>query len=179
MSPDQLLTELNRLATTAHAAMPHLLHSIGTHAVTYAKGNFRRQGFNGEKWKGRKKDKTPGRAILIKSGHLRASIHITSTDNDSVSIGTDLPYAKIHNEGGQINHPSREAILSYSTKGGKLKLAKTKTETQQRKIKEIRRATIKAYTQGMPKRQFLGPTPQLNTELKSLLNRELTQILTP
>jgi len=176
MTPEELIERLREMEAAAGRAMPHLLWEIGTHAVTYSKGNFRRQGFAGVPWAKRKKDKTPGRGTLIKSGHLRSSIHITGTTDDSVSVGTDVPYARIHNEGGEINHPSRAVILSYQKKGGKLKLGKTKTESQQRKITEIRRGTVPAYTQRMPKRQFLGNTAELHGQLKRLIKRELQQI---
>lgn len=40
------------------------------------------------------------RAILVKSGDLKRSIKVLSKTQDSVTLGSDLPYAQIHNEGG-------------------------------------------------------------------------------
>ena len=49
----------------------------------------------------KKDDKRAGRAILVKSGDLRRSIRFDTVNksNLSVRIASDLPYARIHNEG--------------------------------------------------------------------------------
>lgn len=82
------------------------LIQIGNEAKNHFVGSFRLQGFQDktvEKWKPRKKeDKRAGRAILVKSGDLRRSIRRENLNKMklSVTIATDLPYARIHNEGG-------------------------------------------------------------------------------
>jgi phage gpG-like protein len=45
-----------------------------------------------------KKNNT-GRALLIKSGRLRRSIRITEAGIDYVKVGSDVPYAQVHNDG--------------------------------------------------------------------------------
>ena len=72
---------------------------------TFFYDSFRKQGFDDKtvtKWTPRKKaDKRAGRAILVKSGDLRRSIRFDTVNknNLSVRIASDLPYAKIHNDG--------------------------------------------------------------------------------
>ena len=80
---------------------------MGKTAKTFFVDNFRKQGFddkNVQKWKPRKdkSGKSIGRAILVKSGDLRRSIRVEtiSTRNLYVKIASDLPYSKIHNDGG-------------------------------------------------------------------------------
>ncbi len=64
--------------------------------------NFERQAFFTEKWQRRKSPvRNNGRAILTDTGRLRSSIHSRITEN-SVIFYTDLPYAAIHNDGGEI-----------------------------------------------------------------------------
>lgn len=80
----------------------------GVIAVRHFKKNFKKQGFvdkNTSKWKARKKADKEGsgkRAILVKTGALRRSIRTISKGVGRVRVGTAMPYAKIHNEGGTI-----------------------------------------------------------------------------
>jgi phage gpG-like protein len=165
---------LNNMATAIKAATPRIVHEMGSEAVTYSKENFRRQAFDGKPWPKRKKDRTPGRAVLIKTGHLRNSIHITNQSAGSVSIGTDLPYAQIHNDGGVIQHRGREVVLNFRRKGGKLLLSKVQTESQQRLITDIRRGNTGDYTTSMPQRQFLGMTTELRDKIIANIRQEIT-----
>lgn len=94
---------------------------IGNEAKRFFVENFRKQGFDDasvEKWKPRKQYEHRharnakqamkfglGRAILVKSGDLRRSIKRMppQKSNLSIRIVSDLPYAKIHNEGLEGN----------------------------------------------------------------------------
>lgn len=57
-------------------------------------------------WSPRYAKKRQGGKILQKSGRLAASISEYS-DNDSATVGTNVVYARIHQEGGTINIPAR------------------------------------------------------------------------
>jgi phage gpG-like protein len=88
---------LNVLKTT----MPKVL---ANDCVNFFKASFKKQGWDDQglvKWKGRKNDVDPGRAILIGkgSGHLRQSIVVQSANWQKVVIVSQLPYSAIHNEG--------------------------------------------------------------------------------
>lgn len=71
--------------------------------------SFRNQGFTDEtlkRWQPRKNEISGGiarvrrsRAILVQSGNLRNSIK-ASVRGNSIVISSDLPYAGIHNDGG-------------------------------------------------------------------------------
>lgn len=91
-------------------AMERSIILIGNEAKNFFVASFRKQGFENrsvEHWKPRKKeDNRKGRAILVDSGDLRRSI-VREPVNKSqlqVKISTDLPYAKVHNEGGTMKN---------------------------------------------------------------------------
>lgn len=85
---------------------------MGTDAKNHFVNSFRNQGFEDEtiqKWKPRKRksyrtrngrvvDDT-NRAILVKTGDLRRSIRVISRSYRTIVLGSDLPYAQIHNDG--------------------------------------------------------------------------------
>jgi phage gpG-like protein len=116
-----------------------------------------------EPWKPRStktwvKDKRPGRQILIDRGRLRQSIRITSTTGDTAKIGTDVPYAKAHNEG--FKGTVTQKVGSYSRR-------------VQSGAKVIVRAHSRTIKQKIPKRQFMGYSPVLETQLKAKLKAQL------
>lgn len=63
--------------------------------------NFERQAFFSEAWTRRRSPTRPGGHILVDSGELRRSIQSRTTEN-SITFYTTLPYAAIHNDGGEI-----------------------------------------------------------------------------
>lgn len=87
---------------------------MGTDAKNHFVRSFRNQGFEDKsivKWKPRRgeiigsgiakvrrKDKS-SRAILVKTGDLRRSIRVINKSYRSITLGSDLPYAQIHNDG--------------------------------------------------------------------------------
>jgi phage gpG-like protein len=92
--------------------------ALRTFAVELKKetlANFQNQGhFNGtsyDPWKPRKRPPRKKRAILVQTGTLRKSIKtMVIKENNEIVVQVDLnevPYAKIHNEGGTIDIPKR------------------------------------------------------------------------
>ena len=70
--------------------------------------NEKRAVFLGKRVKYGRKDSASNRGLLVKTGRLRRSI-MGKISGKSISIFTDVPYAKIHNEGGRAgrNHSAR------------------------------------------------------------------------
>lgn len=62
--------------------------------------NFERKAFFTDKWKTTKHFNSRG-SLLLRSGRLRNSINSTK-NSKQIKWKTNLPYAKIHNEGGEI-----------------------------------------------------------------------------
>lgn len=96
---------LGKVEKGGRTAMERSIILIGNEAKNFFVASFRKQGFddrNVQPWKPRKKEgKRKGRAILVDSGDLRRSIVREPVNKTqlSVKISTDLPYAKVHNEG--------------------------------------------------------------------------------
>jgi phage gpG-like protein len=175
---DPFKIPIEKLHAAIARAQPRLVHALGVEALGFIDDNFAKQAFQGAvitQWPGRKKkEKGKLRKILVKTGTLRRSFRAEDSLTHT-TISTDIPYAKIHNYGGTINHPGGNAILNFRGKKGKLRLTATQTETQQRRVKQIRRASIGAHTITMPRRQFIGPSPVLTRRCKKALNRILLE----
>ena len=157
------------------AEIDSMVNTMGVMAKNHFTANFRKQGFEDETvklWEKRKKEDA-GRGILIKSGRLRRSITFRKKGKWAVVIGTDVPYAKIHNEGGTINKSFDRKILSF-TSGGKF--ARTRTRKQRSEISHQQQVTIKAHTIKMPKRQFIGYSGKLNRQIISSFSSKIKRI---
>ena len=133
-------------------------------------------------WKPSISSMTTLRCRDTRARHLYHGQSFKQTNSeDHTTISTDIPYARIHNEGGDIRHPYREVVLSYRGKTGALKLTKTNTETQQRKVTALRRSSIYNHITHMPQRQFMpitqSDTPVLTRRCESVIIRKLTTAL--
>ncbi len=146
--------------------------------------NFERQGFFSEKWARRKSPLRPGGSILIDTGKLRRSIHSRS-DDSSITFYSDLSYAAIHNEGGEIKVTARmkryfwyryyRARGSFSyRKNGSLRQTKRNgqisTEAEFWKAMALMKVgkTIK-----IPRRQFLGMSPEVERDVTKIIEQNL------
>jgi phage gpG-like protein len=183
--PDPFEIPLMTLGRVIVALKPELVDAIGTEALVFIDDNFAKQGFQGATFipwpKRRTKDKRGARALLVQTGTLRRSI-VKNDSGDHTTIGTDIVYAKIHNEGGEINHPARKSILSYRQgKDGKLALAKRQTMSQKMKITDVRIVSIGAHSSKMPRRQFIpttdSPSPILTQRCQKVLIQRITAAL--
>lgn len=157
---------------------------VGNSTVNFALDNFRKEGFQGETfqpWQKRKK-KAKGaaqRKILIQSGRLRRSVRITSVTPHSVWVGSDVPYARIHNEGGTINRAARsETFVRNRYKRGKKAKAFGGKGLYKKGTTAGRGQTYKAYSIQMPRRQFLGDSPVLRRMIHADAVAHLKKALT-
>jgi phage gpG-like protein len=93
-------------------SMKAFVTTMGVEAKNHFVKSFRNQGFTDaslEAWKKRKRSnyRTKGgklvddttRATLVKSGALRRSIKVLNKNYNSITLGSSLPYAQIHNDG--------------------------------------------------------------------------------
>ena len=145
--------------TRAINAMPA---RVGTCAVNFSKQRFVQQNWHDttpEPWKPRSRTRRGGErrqsgAILVDSGRLKRSIRVVSADSNRVIIGTDVPYAEIHNEGldGEVSVRKH----SRRSRKGRLHILKA----HKRRVH-------------MPQRRFLGESQALATQLEELMIKEL------
>lgn len=141
---------------------------LGNDAVNFFLDRFKDQAWLGstrEAWPARKvntkwgKTKRNGRAILVDTGRLRRSVRITAVGSMSVTIGSDVPYAKAHNEGLTLG--LIQDVQSHTRKVNKG--AKTVTVSGHK-----RRVDMK-----IPRRQFMGYSQYLDKQLQRRLMAEL------
>jgi phage gpG-like protein len=150
MTPEQGIDILQKQFKNAMLRLPIV---VGNEAVNFSLQNFRLQGFMGatfQPWAKRKKawgKKQRNGAILISTGRLRRSIRVIRANYDQVVIGTNVPYAKAHNEGSQLG--IIQTVKGFSRKNGQ-------------SVKEHTRR----INQKIPRRQFIGNSPYLNARIK-------------
>ena len=166
---------------------------MGTDAKNHFVRSFRNQGFEDasiEKWQPRKRtnyrtrsgkvvDDT-NRAILVKTGDLRRSIKVLNKSYRSITLGSDLPYAQIHNDGGVINKSESKGLMYYreiatniATRNTLKRFAKRKGRNKATHAMEI---TIGAHTIKMPKRQFIGHSKKLIDRLRDKLDKRIVNV---
>lgn len=94
---DWATPRLRRMAERIKNARPLML-SIGVQLTSMAQRSFTESTLRAATWH-EKKDGTP--ATLYKRGVLKQSLRVTSADARSVTVGSDRPYAAIHQFGGR------------------------------------------------------------------------------
>lgn len=150
MTPLQAIAQLQANFKNVLLQLPLVL---GNEAVNFTLKNFRQQGFNGASFIPWPKRKTTRRgsnnngAILVHTGRLRRSVRVLHLAPHQVTIGTDVPYAKAHNEGSKVS--VMQTVKGFTRKTG---------------------VEVKAHTrrvnQNLPRRQFMGPSPYLDATLQ-------------
>jgi phage gpG-like protein len=145
---------------------------VGQEAVNLSGQAFRNQGWDGQPWPARKPGapRNKGRALLRDTGLLRRSIRVVKMTPSEVTVGTDVPYARIHNAGGTINAAQRvpahtRKAHARRTRFGKVQVAAHAVGAHTRRISIV-----------MPKRQFLGTSPAFVRHIEQLVASELARI---
>lgn len=152
---------------------------IGNEAVNFFKSNFDKEGWQGEtfeKWPSRKRETrlSTGKPILFSSGTLKRSIQVKSTSESEVVVGTagQIPYARIHNEGGQITQAARSETFVRN----RFKKAPKRGQFR-RGVKPGKGFTFRDRTINIPKRQFMGDSPVLRARLKEMAINEIKKAI--
>lgn len=136
------------------------LKDIEVKATELFDRNFEQEGFFGTKWKERKAG-NDGRAVLMGVGSLRRGIKAPKRSGNTIVWSFDVPYAKIHNEGGTIKATQSVRAFDRTIKG---KAQKVKAHTRNVNIK-------------MPQRQFIGDHPRLRQAMEVIINRNAKKLI--
>ncbi len=96
---------LDQLLKNARHPRP-MMRAIAAELLSITEDNFAHESWGGKKWDLTKR----GGKILQKSGQLAASIH-TASGNNFARIGTNKPYAAIHQFGGTIKAKNKPYLL--------------------------------------------------------------------
>lgn len=149
--PDVLARMDQALGNTAP-----LLARIGEYLQDATRDRFKSQaGPDGSAWqplqpryqrrKKQNKDK-----ILTLRGYLRGQIHWQPDGDDAVRVGTNAKYGAIHQFGGTIQQPARQATVHFGAGKAKHLFVKRK------KAKRSLQVSIGAHQVNMPARPYLG-----------------------
>lgn len=156
--------------------------------------NFERQAFFSDKWQRSRRAERRGGATLIDSGKLRLSI-MSKSDGTSITFYSSLPYAAIHNEGGEIKVTARMKryfrYRFYQAQGG---FNRGNSGTQRKTLSD---GGFYAWTSKMsltdeaemwrymalmkvgstikiPRRRFLGASPEVEGAVREIIEENLT-----
>ncbi len=100
-----------------------LMASIGDALVSGTSKRFEKgEAPDGTAWEPSRRAQEAGGQTLVDTAALMKSIDYAAT-TDTVMVGTNLPYARIHQEGGTIR-PKNKKSLRFKTPGGKVIFAK-------------------------------------------------------
>lgn len=147
--------------------------------------NFEREAFFSETWERRKGPINSDYKLLAgRNERLRKSIMSRTTEN-SITFFTDLPYAAIHNEGGEIVvtprmkkyfwHKYYEATGSF----GRKKDGSRRNDKRTRQLSDEAdfwkwMALKKAGTKiRIPRRRFLGTSPEVEQAVREIIEDNL------
>jgi phage gpG-like protein len=139
-----------------------LTDKVGIKAVKFFQEGFLRQGWveDGrlERWKPRKNNSNAGKGILLRSGLLMGSLKYVKEGFLKVRIGSELPYAPIHNEGGIIN--ATQHVRPFTRKNGS----------------NVRGFSRKVIIE-MPQRKFLGESADVYKSAERELIKDIESII--
>jgi len=167
---DSPVSQIKKLEENIKTAMRALPRKIGVDVIQFSKNSFRKQGWIGNvfhKWPGRKAtggkqgQKNRGRALLILTGRLRRSIKVLSIQGGTIRVGSNVPYARMHNYGYRGTVHVREH---------------TRRRERSRSVtKAMGNSTVKAHTRkvNMPARRFLGDSPYLRKQIERTVAAEI------
>lgn len=124
--------------------------------------SFQNQGFTDagfKAWDKRKNDQSPGRAILIDTTFLRKSLAVLNENENSITFGTHVPYAGIHNNGERMRVVQNVRAHTRNRNG--------------------KREQVKAHTRKMdtkyPERKFIGPSVKMMQGADAWLAKQIIE----
>lgn len=166
MSKDDFTQFLDRVKDDIAEFPMDVANIIAETATEYFKGSFRRKAFDGAGWK--RTDKGTG-STLVSSGNLMNSIRPSEVTPERVVISAgneQVPYARIHNEGGEITVPKTKAMTKFFW-AMYYRAGKQGVEAERWKAAALHKGDV---TIRIPQRQFMGDSQELFKLLETRIN---------
>ena len=161
--------KINIYFNKLQAGIEHVPAIVANTAIENFQNNFFKQSFDGIPWLKAKDSKADRQRLLRDTGKLFNSINASLISSNRVIIsagGSQIPYARIHNEGGTI---TRDARTETFVRNRDAKKRFTKGTTKGRGF------TFSSYTYTMPKRQFMGITETLKNQIRERILKKLKE----
>lgn len=150
--------------------------------------NFERKGFFDKKWRGTNLPNQRG-SLMMRSGKLRRSI-LSKQNETSVSWSSSLPYASIHNEGGEIEVTAKMKsffwAMYYKAAGAISKTTKGEARNNDRNKKLTAEAlhwkNLALQKVGskmkIEQRQFIGDHPVVRQRIEDVIGINFKELET-
>lgn len=148
--------------------------------------NFERQAFFSEAWTRKRSPVKAGSPILINTGTLRRSIKSRTTDK-SIIFYSDLPYAAIHNNGGDIvvttnmkrffwaKYYETRGAFGRKKNGDKRNNKRTNMLTDEADFWQAMALMKVGHKIKIPRRRFLGVSPEVEASVREIIEENLTE----
>lgn len=183
-----LQAKRQQIADAIHRRLPV---KVGRIAQDHFQDNFRKGGYVDHglhTWPVTRRQQQPTMAAAAQYGpllsarkNLFSSIRYVPGDAQ-VIVGTSVPYAHVHNQGADITtHPRvtpkmrKYAWAMYFAAGGKN--APQTSKAQLWKALALTRKQQLNVTSHIPRRQFLGPSYELNQKIQQTIEKEISNII--
>ncbi|WP_027394188.1 phage virion morphogenesis protein [Aquimarina latercula] len=161
--PNDIIKKLNAVSKSIDR-MPSRAAVI---AVNFSKERFVRKNWvdsSRKPWKKRQNERARG-SLMNRTGRLKRSIRKISVGKEHIIIGTDVPFAELHNEGGTVEKTvtvrEHSRKITRGRKGGN-----TTVSSHSRKM-----------NLSMPQRQFIGESGVLLRRVERMIEREFKNAL--
>ena len=144
-----------------------LMSRLGEYLLKSTQDRFKSQTSpDGEPWaplqqRYAKRKKYNKDKVLTLRGYLRSYIHYQIPNAQTVVVGSNQKYAAIHQFGGEIDKPERQATARYRSVAGRVLFAK---KSHTRGVKENGAHQVK-----IPARPFLGISAADDRELQEII----------
>ena len=152
---------------------------VGRIAKDHFQTGFRQGGFqdNGtQAWQRKKRHDKYG-PLMSSRQNLYGSIYYHPEDY-SVTVGTEVPYAAIHNEGGDIIVTARMKRFFWAkyreANGGSWKRNAKNDEAEFWKTLALKKVGSVIH---IPKRKFIGESQELTDKINTTIENEINKIL--
>jgi len=143
---------------TPDKLMHNILSDMNVKLASEFHKNFSRKGFFTKKWPDRKNTKALG-SLMTVTGVLRGGIKSRVLGN-GVEFSSDVPYAAKHNEGGTYHEKVREHTRRNKKTG------------KSYRVKSFNRTVI------MPRRRFIGESPEVRHIIGDVIAKNATRYFT-
>lgn len=164
---------LDMLARQALPPGSDVMNRLGEYLQSSTEARFKTQTApDGRKWEDfaplkesyKRRKKYAKDKILTLRSYLRSGIHYQVTGDAEVQVGSNSKYAAIHQFGGAIEKPARQAIVRYRSEAGRVLFAGKKHQGATE-----RQVTIPAHQVNMPARPYLGISAADDAEIRAII----------
>lgn len=163
MADNNYIERMNRLSKV----LDRIPSRAAVVAVNFSKERFVRKNWvdrSRQKWD-RRKRKDRG-SLMVRTGRLKRSIRKIAVTRNHVIIGTDVPYARIHNEGGVIKK-------NVTVRKHRRKISRGRRKGQETDVKQHKRN----MNITIPQRQFIGESAVLMRRIERMVEKEIKNAL--